>query len=144
MNVTIATSIKQGNYKHLQNRANRLAHFVGIWEAKLKRYIDYYPDVELIICPIKETEIAGQALLEANKIEIDPSYTLRQQCKTIIHELIHNEQIKQHRLEIGVKWKWNNIFYENNTASKKYTSLPWEVEAKQRTKELFPDIFNKY
>tara|TARA_R110001583_G_scaffold3753_2_gene23023 strand:- start:728 stop:1165 length:438 start_codon:yes stop_codon:yes gene_type:complete len=141
VNVTIATSIKHGNYKHLQDRANRLVHFVGIWEAKLKQYINYHPDVELSICPIRKAEITGQANLGANKIEIDPRYTLRQQCKTIIHELIHNEQVNQHRLEVGIRWKWDNVFYENDSDTEKYTTLPWEVEARTRTKEIFSDIF---
>ena len=141
MKVTITTSIKYGSYKHLQDRANRLTHFIGIWEARLKRYIDFHPDVELIICPIRRVNVAGQALLGTNKIELDPRFTLRDQCKTLIHELIHNEQVNQTRLEVGATWKWNGVFCMKASSYKEYITLPWEVEATTRTKEIFPAVF---
>ena len=141
MKVTIATSIKFGNYKHLQDRANRLTHFVGIWEAKLKKYIDFHPDVELNICPIGRANVVGQALLGTNKIELDPRATLRDQCKTVIHELIHNEQINQTRLEIGAEWKWNGASCMKVSSYEDYVNLPWEVEARARTKEIFSAVF---
>tara|TARA_R110000824_G_scaffold174785_1_gene352948 strand:- start:840 stop:1265 length:426 start_codon:yes stop_codon:yes gene_type:complete len=139
--VTIATLIKSGNYKHLQPRANRLVHFVGIWEARLKRYIDYHPDVEITICPIRRVDVAGQALLGTNKIEVDPRFTLRDQCKAVIHELVHNEQVNQTRLEVGAEWKWSGVFYTKASSYKEYINLPWEVEARTRTKEIFPAVF---
>jgi len=140
--VTIAASIKHGNYKHLQDRANRLACFVESWEEDLKRHIDFHPDVEIIIRPIKGDDTLGQAQLGVNKVELDPRYTLREQCKTVIHELIHNEQVNQTRLEVGPKWKWNGVFCMKASSYKEYLDLPWEVEARSRTKEIYPNVFS--
>jgi len=138
--VTIATSIKY-HYDHLQIRADRLAYSINKWEPKLKEYIDYDPEVEIKIRPIKGKDVAGRALLEVNKIELDPRYTLRDQCKTIIHELVHNEQVKQSRLEVGADWKWNGALCKEASTYDEYKNLPWEEEARIRTDKIFPDVF---
>tara|TARA_R100000664_G_C2742809_1_gene131018 strand:- start:869 stop:1297 length:429 start_codon:yes stop_codon:yes gene_type:complete len=140
--VTIATSIKYGNYKHLQSRANRLVRFIESWRNEIKEYVDFDEGVEINIRPIRGKDATGRALLDANKVELDPRFTLRQQCKSIIHELIHNEQVKHSRLELGEKWKWNGKSCNKPNTHQEYLNLPWEVEARIRTKEIYPKVFH--
>ena len=139
--VTVATSIKYGTYKHLQFRANRLARFVESWEEEIKKHVDFDANIEIKIRPIKGDDTLGQAQLGVNKVELDPRYTLKQQCKTVIHELIHNEQVKHSRLEVGPEWKWNGRFCIKPSSHEEYLNLPWEVEARIRTKEIYPKVF---
>ncbi len=141
MKVTIATSIKYGNYKHLQPRANTLAWFVRKWKERLVKYIDFDLGVEIKIRPIRGSTITGQAILGKNKVDLDPRFTPREQCKTIIHELIHHEQVKQGRLEVGPQWKWNGVLHTESDSYEKYLDLPWEVEARARAEEIFPRVF---
>ena len=140
--VTVATSIKYGTYKHLQFRANRLARFVKSWEEEIKKHVDFDADVEIKIRHIRGEDVTGQALLDVNKVELDPRYTLKKQCNTIIHELIHNEQVKQARLEVGSKWKWNGVLCPTPDSYREYLNLPWEIEARIRTQEIFSDVFS--
>ena len=147
MKITCATSIKYGNYKHLQVLVRLYTNMIHTHRAALMAAFDFRPDVEIHFRPIKASprrglKTSGRASDEQNRVELDPRQmqtSLRSCLETLAHELTHCEQYKQGRL----LWSkahtnlriWNGEPYRHahmTTQHKQYLALPWEVEARER------------
>jgi hypothetical protein len=140
MNITVATSIKYGNYKQLKPRVaevkNVINHHVNI--CKENNEVDFTSDITVHLRPIKGNTF-GRAHGLKNMIEIDPRYNDLRVVETLIHELVHIEQFLQGRLSQHFdpqcnQWLciWNGNRYTNPTSYKAYLNLPWEIEARNR------------
>ena len=132
MKVTVATSIKYGNYKQLQPAVNNVTQAIHKYWNELRKSFDFPQSIEIHIRPVKGST-HGRAFQNKAKIEIDPRYDLRRIVETIAHELTHCEQYKQERL---IGRKWNGIVYQRATTHKQYLNLPWEIEARKRAKDF--------
>ena len=134
MTFKVATSIKYGNYKHLQTATNNVIKLINSHWSRLKENIDFNEDVCFLIRPIKGTT-RGIAFNKSNRIEIDPRYHSLEILETIAHELVHSEQYKQNRLVFDATnrlWVWSNTSYRTATSFRQYYNFPWEVEARER------------
>lgn len=133
MHITVATSIKYGNYQQHLRRTNEV---VGILHRLHKAFADNFDfrrDVNVHIRPIRGS-VHGKAYNEQNKIEIDPRYEIERIVETIAHELTHSEQYKQGRLKAGPRGfrEWNSKLVKIPQTFKDYENSPWEVEARDR------------
>jgi hypothetical protein len=143
MKITIATSIKYGNYKYLQSSANKITHMIYKHWKDLTADFDFRKDVELVIRPVKGSTV-GRAFDEENKIEIDPRRSERSILETIAHELTHNEQFKQKRLfwnKDAGKNVWNGSAYSRPSTHRGYLNLPWEIEARDRAAKFINRVW---
>jgi|TARA_R110002012_G_C11609414_1_gene608047 hypothetical protein len=123
-------------------RVERLKTDINSWKDKLKDFINYSDGVDIIIKFLENKSSLGQIFYKEKIIELDPRFTLIQLRKTLIHELIHYEQYVDKRLQIkDGEWFWNGVSYENTLEYNNYKNLPWEKEARSRTKEIFLDVF---
>lgn len=136
MKITVATSIKYGNYKHLQPAVAKVHALIVKHLHNFKKAFDYKHDVNVHIRPIKGG-VHGRAFSNKNVIEIDPRYPEQRILETIAHELTHNEQHKQDRLKhqlVNANWLpvWNGEIHRRATTHRAYLNQPWEVEARDR------------
>ena len=139
MKITIATSIKYGNYKVHRPAADRAIKALKALTPLFKRHFDYRTNVEVKFRPIRGS-VVGRANNTGNWIEIDPRRSLSLIIKTIAHELTHSEQYKQERLTWEMdKNCWDGKLYKKASTHKAYLALPWEVEARARADEFVAD-----
>jgi len=141
MKFTTATSIKYGNYKHLQHMVEKATEMVKRVLPKLRKEIDFKDDVEVHFRPIRGTT-CGLAYQKKNLIQIDPRMKMVDLLEIVAHELIHNEQYKQGRLNLdGSKAVYEGKSYSKGKfGSKAYYNDPWEVEAYSRAAALRPHL----
>lgn len=151
MNITVATSIKYGNYKRYRPAADRVVSALKALEPILKKVFDYRHDVLVRVRPIRGS-VNGRANNSGNWIEIDPRKTMDSIIETIAHEFTHSEQYKQGRLswdrDVGEQ-VWAGVHYRRATTHKRYLNQPWEIEARERASEFMKrvdvqDILNTY
>ena len=145
MKRTLATSIKYGNYKHLQYDAKLVLRWIEFYWNDFKEYFDFDDDIEFLIRPIRGT-FQGWFRSERNRIEIDPRYPPESVLDTIAHELVHAEQYKQGRLawDGGVcQSVWNGEVYKRGNTYKLYRNRPWEIEARERAAEFVKEMLAK-
>jgi hypothetical protein len=136
MQITVATSIKYGNYKHLQSAVAKIRSLIAKHLHNFKEAFDYKHDVTVHIRPIKGL-VHGRALSKKNVIEIDPRYPEHRVLETIAHELTHSEQHNQDRLKhqlVNRQWipVWNGSPHRRATTHQAYLNQPWEIEARAR------------
>ena len=137
---TIATSIKYGNYTHLQSNTNAIQVILKAYMSKIKQHIDYKDGVVFKIRPIKG-RTQGQAFSKTNLIEIDPrtfsitdpTYHIKL-LEVICHELVHSEQYKQNRLSFvdARTARFEGSDFRLTQSFRDYYNSPWEVEARRR------------
>lgn len=142
MKFTTATSIKYGNYKHLQYMVEKAIEMVEKVMPKLRKEIDFRDDVEIHFRPIRGTT-GGLAYQKKNLIQIDPRMKIVDMLEIVAHELIHNEQYKQGRLNLdGVNKAvfQGKLYYRPPNGSSAYFNSPWEVEAYSRAAALRPHL----
>jgi hypothetical protein len=136
MQITIATSIKYGNYKQFYSAALQYAALLRKYWMVLKNEFDLREGLEFHIRPIKGNA-KGKAFNIKNLIELDPRYINDCWLNTIAHECVHQEQYKQGRLynKNGMKI-WKGVTYHKPVTHKQYLNAPWEVEARERSAEF--------
>lgn len=141
MKFTTATSIKYGNYKHLQHMVEKATEMVKRVLPKLRKEIDFRDDVEIHFRPIRGAT-AGRAFQHRNIIEVDPRMKMVDLLEIVAHELVHSEQYKQGRLNHqGAKAIYEGKTYtQGRFGSKAYYNDPWEVEAYSRAAALRPHL----
>jgi predicted SprT family Zn-dependent metalloprotease len=141
MKLTLATSIKYGNYKHLQPDAKQVFRWIKRYWDDFKDHFDFDHDVEFHVRPVRG-KTHGWYLSNKKRIEIDPRYSALSVLDTIAHELVHAEQYKQGRLEWNSKHSsvWNGEHHNRGTTHKQYLNRPWEIEARLRAAEFVKDM----
>jgi hypothetical protein len=140
--ISLATSIKYGNYKHLQPKAALVFKWIKQYWDDFKDYFDFDNDVEFHVRPVRGNT-HGWYRSRSKRIEIDPRYGTKKVLDTIAHELVHAEQYKQGRLAWDSKKLvslWNGEFHKRGNTHKQYLNLPWEIEARQRAAEFVKDM----
>ena len=126
-------------------RVGRLLTDFNNWNRSIKNYINYTEEVNVIIKFIDREKSLGRVVYEKGEIEIDPRFTLLQLRNTLVHELIHYEQYREKRLEIkNDEWFWKGKKYDNSLVYEEYTNLPWEIEARKRSKKIIDKLFKIY
>jgi len=144
--ISLATSIKYGNYKHLQNDAKHVFNWIRHYWNDFKEWFDFDNDVEFHVRPVRGGA-HGWYRSKQKRIEIDPRYGPKKILDTIAHELVHAEQYKQGRLAWDSKKLvslWNGKFHKRGTTHQQYLDLPWEVEARERSAEFVKAMRKKY
>lgn len=142
MKFTTATSIKYGNYKHLQHMVEKATEMVKRVLPKLRKEIDFRDDVEIHFRPIRGNT-GGLAYQNKNLIQVDPRLNVVDMLEIVAHELVHSEQYKQGRLNLdGVNKAvfQGKLYYRPPNGSNAYFNSPWEVEAYSRAAALRPHL----
>jgi hypothetical protein len=125
-----STSIKYGNYKRYQKRAELIKEFVRLSQQYAGNEFDLMQQFRVRIRPIK-----GRVLGNCNKygtIELDPRRkSFADMIITYCHELIHNEQFNTGRLvwDKGMRQWMGDTVNNKGTTYKAYRKQPWEIEA---------------
>lgn len=133
------------NYSNVDVRVSRLISDFKNWAKNIKKFIKYSNEVTVFIKPIEQKTTLGRVNYIEKTIEIDPRFTLIQLRKTLIHELVHYEQYRDNRLQIKNNiWLWEGKQYDNTLNYESYKELPWEREARKRTKKIVNKLFNIY
>ncbi len=141
MNITVATSIKHGNYKHLAYSTRKAIEMLEKLMPKLNKEFNYREGIEVRFRPIRGN-VNGRAFFNENKIEIDPRCPRRLVVETIAHELTHSEQYKEGRLTYkGPQAHWKGARYSKATTHKQYLNQPWEIEARARAEKFLTKVW---
>lgn len=151
MLVTIATSIKYGNYQYLKGRVKNIEALIRHYSAAFKKEFNFNPTVEIHIRPIRGntkgrawSDTGNRPAKKTNVIEIDPRIKKFEDIiETIAHELTHSEQYYEKRLIPAGKVHsiWNNVEYRRGTTHQQYLNRPWEIEARERASKFVKDHF---
>ena len=146
MKLTLATSIKYGNYKDLQDDAKQVFKWIKFYWDDFKEYFEFDDDVEFHVRPVRGNT-HGWYRNKKKKVEIDPRYGPNKTLDTIAHELVHAEQYKQGRLSWDQDARqsvWNGEVHKRGTTYKLYRNRPWEIEARERAAQFTEDMRGKY
>ena len=140
MEISIATSIKYGNYKAELPTCKRYIETIKRNWALVCDIIGISVDSEVIIHfrPIRG-RTRGEYASHLKQINIDPRSPSSTQAmlETLCHELQHYKQYTSGELEqvydkkIG-SWMhiWQGTTYKRHTTEEQYWNSPWEVEAR--------------
>lgn len=147
MKITIATSIKYGNYKYLKNRVKQLIKLLHDYIPSFIKEYDL-PDPEEInvhFRPIKGNTY-GRAFKFPCCVEVDPRLTDVEFIRIMAHEFVHCEQYKQSRLDFeqtdrGWVSYWDGTAHADPKNHIEYLLLPWEIEAYTRADEFVERYF---
>lgn len=151
--ITIATSVRYGNYKQHLNNALSFVDIIADTFSNICNYINLPRKLSIIIRPAREAYGRAYYLKDPNTktgreyvVEIDTRQDRDQFEDTLLHELVHIEQFYEGRLD-GSKpghFKWCKRDISFITASiEEYNDLPWEREANERARILKKAIFSK-
>ncbi len=141
MTYTLATSIKYGNYKHMQHNCKRWQRCIERnWALICKALgIDENIDVNINWRPIKGTT-KGTYCSANNVINMDSRKfdNTHDMIDTLGHELTHFKQYKDGTLDQEwndkvSRWMcvWQGRYYKPATTYNAYRNRPWEVEARK-------------
>lgn len=136
-NVTIATSIRYGNYKRYYKTAQLQAEFTKMVLVYARKILEL-PEkgISVHIKPIR-----GNCNGNCNRFFLINMETRRRSMGdflvVLMHELVHAEQYITGKLSGN---KWHGIEYKRGSTYKKYRALPWEEEAWGRQEELAQQI----
>lgn len=144
MNISIATSIKYGNYKHLLKRSTKWSEsFKRNWNLVCETLeIDVDTDVTIHFRPIKGPA-RGTFDYTKRRINIDPRKFsfLFDAYETISHEAQHMKQMDNGTMSFELNktkraWLtvWKGKSYVQPTTHNAYYNRPWEVEARKAGK----------
>jgi hypothetical protein len=148
MIVSIANSVKYGNYKQYKGYSSILESEIELAEDKIRNEINLPEHVVIKLRPMRNK--LGQAVLISEKItvgsvDVNVRQTLPEFRDTLLHELIHIEQFYENRLEQCTNvnfYKWNGVeMFSKPTEYAEYIKLPWEREAMKRATKLISKIF---
>jgi hypothetical protein len=148
MIVSIANSVKYGNYKKYKGYSSILESEIELAEEKIRNEINLPELIVIKLRPMRNK--LGQAVLISEEItvgsvELDVRQTLLEFRDTLLHELVHIEQFYENRLEQCSNinfYKWNGVeMFSKPTEYAEYVKLPWEREAMKRATKLVSKIF---
>lgn len=149
-NITIATSVRYGNYKEHLNNA---LYFIDIFNdsfSNIKQFIKLPKKLNIIFRPVKGAY--GRAYYTKKEDSTSKDYIVELDVRqdpvtyrnTLLHELVHIEQFYQGRLKDAgsMYFKWNGKkMLIDNSSLEVYNELPWEVEANVRAELLSHVVF---
>lgn len=151
--MTIATSVRYGNYKQHLNNALSFIEIISDTFSDICSYINLPRKLSINIRPAREAYGRAYYLPDPNTktgreyiVEIDTRQNRDQFEDTLLHELVHIEQFYEGRLAGGSPghFKWYKRDISFITASiEEYNDLPWEREANARARILKKAIFSK-
>jgi len=138
---TIATSIKYGNYKHMQNNVRRWSKVIEKnWALICKAVgISDKEEVKIHWRPIKG-DVKGNYASHIKTINMDSRKYCNTQdmIETLGHELTHFKQYSDGRLKVKydhklAKWTsiWGGKTFKPTTTWNAYYNLPWEEDARE-------------
>lgn len=137
MKISIASSIKYGNYTQYRERACEIVVSLHRLHNLFNEHFDFGEGVNVAIRPIRGKGIRGRAIAQTKTIEIDPRFNLKSIIETIAHELTHIEQFKQGRFAIAkYEYTWFGKPVKPPKSYKQYFDSPWEVEARERASKF--------
>jgi hypothetical protein len=151
-NITLATSVRYGNYKqHLDSAL----FFIDVLKDSfndIKQFIKLPRNLNIVFRPVRDAYgrafyVKPNVFSESRQyvVEVDVRQDLATFKNTMIHELVHIEQFYQGRLKDAgsMHFKWNGKKMLIDTSSLDiYNGLPWEVEANVRAELLSHVVFN--
>lgn len=155
MKIKIATSIKYGNYKHLQEQAAHVVSLINKYKTNFAEEFRWDPRMVFVIRPIKGSWTRGRAVhaydydvcdYYTSEVEIDPRFITERNDKrvleTIAHELTHATQVYDNKLsfERGMNVWCNKVYGGGSMSYEAYLNLPWEIEAREQAERFV----NKY
>lgn len=150
-NITIATSVRYGNYKEHYQNALAFVDIVTKSYKNIKEFVKLPKNTFIHLRPVRDAH--GRAFYLKSEtgsstkdyiVELDVRQDIDTFKNTLIHELIHIEQFYQGRLkEAGpMHFKWNGkkmLIIESDLDL--YNALPWEIEANTRADILFKVVY---
>lgn len=154
--ITLATSVKYGNYRHYYDDAISLIGLTIENFADIKKHINLPRKLSIHFRPMRG--LCGRAFFSIYKennrncrsytVEVDIRQDVESFKDTLLHELIHIEQFYEKRLIASLGdadfFKWNKERISTITSSREeYDKLPWEREAITRTNKLIKIIFKE-
>ena len=152
LGITIATSVRYGNYKEHHQNALSFAKVAAAYYEDIKQFIKLPKNVFLHLRPMRDAY--GRAFYAKSEntthgkiyvIELDVRQSFDLFKNTLIHELVHIEQFYQGRLKdagpMHFKWNGKKTLIDTSTLDV-YNNLPWEVEANIRAELLSCVVFN--
>ena len=145
MEVSIATSVKYGNYKQFYSKALSFDELIAEYGEKIRKVINLPEKIDILLRPIQK--LHGQAYYIKNEygIEVNVRQTIAEFKDTLLHELIHIEQFFEGRLaneEKSGKLIWRGKSYHIDISNlEAYNNLPWEQEAIRRAYNLGKYLF---
>jgi hypothetical protein len=150
-NITLATSVRYGNYKqHLDSAL----FFIDILKNSfndIKLFIKLPKNLVINFRPVK-CAFGRAYYLKPNQssplrkyiVEIDVRQDLETFKNTVVHELVHIEQFYQGRLKdagsMHFKWNGKKMLIDHSSLDA-YNNLPWEIEANTRAELLSKIVF---
>ena len=137
---TVATSIKYGNYKHMQNKVERWQKVIEKnWALICKAVgISTKEEVKIHWRPIKGS-VKGNYASHIKTINMDSRKygNVQDMIETLGHELTHYKQYSEGRLKVKydqkiAKWTsiWSGTTYKQPSTWNSYYNRPWEVDAR--------------
>jgi hypothetical protein len=150
--ITIASSVRYGNYKEHYNNALFLSDIVKEKYNAIKEYIELPQFINIAFRPVRSAfgrafYIKSDAARRNREyiVELDVRQDMVTFRNTLLHELVHVEQFYQGRLlDAGtMHFKWNGKKTLIDTSNlDAYNNLPWEREAIERSTKLEAVIFD--
>jgi len=150
--MTIATSVRYGNYKEHYQNALLFADTVKQSYDTIKQFIKLPKNVFINFRPVRDAY--GRAFFTKSLtktygknyiVELDVRQNFDIFKNTLIHELVHIEQFYQGRLKdagpMHFKWNGKKMLIDMSSLDI-YNSLPWEVEATVRAELLSHVVFH--
>ena len=149
-NITIATSVRYGNYKEHLNNALYVIDILNDSFSNIKQFIKLPKKLNIIFRPVRGAY--GRAYYTKEEGSTSKEYIVELDVRqdpvtyrnTLLHELVHIEQFYQKRLvdagPMHFKWKGEKMLVDQSTIEA-YNDLPWEIEANNRSKRINAIIF---
>lgn len=150
-NITIATSVRYGNYKQHLDSALFFIDILKDSFSDIKQFIKLPRNLNIVFRPVRDAYgtafyVKPNVFSESKQyvVEVDVRQDLATFKNTMIHELVHIEQFYQGRLKeddsMHFKWNGKKILLDMSSLDI-YNSLPWEVEANVRAELLSHVVF---
>lgn len=139
---TIASSLKYGYDNKYTQWCKDVVSMLEIVMPLARKLVDVPLHLKIHLKPHRRANAYYHHF--SRTVVIDPRRcnTTSTLVSALLHELVHAEQFKQGRLELGVrtmKWMGKPVVQETRNYAK-YRAQPWEVEAFGREKELCDKI----
>lgn len=140
MKITVATSIKHGNYKEMQYNVKRMSNLIKRNWAHVCEWVGINPEDDIVIhfrpIPgrVRGEYNSGKAIINLDVRKLNTSSRL---IEVLGHELQHHKQYTEGVLAQKYnaktnKWLsiWKGKSYKRATTHNAYWNRPWEVEAR--------------
>jgi len=139
---SIASSLKYGYDNRYTKWSKDVVSAIKLVMPLARQLLDLPLHIKIHLKPNRKANAHYQH--SDQKVVIDPRRcnTMSKVMSALMHELVHAEQFKQGRLEMGMrtmKWMGKAVVQETRNYEK-YRAQPWEREAFRREKELCDEI----